>query len=356
VGSLAGAVVTVALAVGGIGVWAFAAGEWVRTVLVLALALMVLPERVRPRWHAEEAARLWRFARGALANLALVQLLQTIDYVLVGALLGPIALGIYTLAMRAASTAYMSIALVLGDVTFPGYARLLPDMVAVRGAFRFSIRVGCSAAFLLGGGMVALAPGLHVLGGRWAPAVPSVRILGVYVCLRSAAHLVTPLLQAIGRPGVVATLNALWTGLLAVFIVTLGRGGVELVAVAQLVVATILLALHVAVAWRLAGLDVADFVVDVTRPALAAVVAVAVTQLLRTLGGPHLPSASWAALGLLAVVFVATDVVSAVLLDRRLPVDVRRMFRRRDDAIAPRPVPNTAHAAGDGVPGRFSAR
>jgi hypothetical protein len=133
---------------------------------------------------------------------------------------------------------------------------------------------------------------------------------------------------------VVATLNAIWTGLLAVGIVTVGRGGVAQVAVAQLVVALLLLILHVAVARRLAGLGIAAFVTDLLRPALAVVIAVMVTGLLRGVGGPRFQGGSWVALGLLAVVFVATHMVGAVVLDRRLLVDLRRLIRSRDSRRA----------------------
>ncbi len=268
-----GGLVTIALALGGAGVWSLAIGDMARSVLALVMGFLVLPNRPAPRWHPDVAKQMWPFARRSLAGMVLDFGLQNVDYVLIGRLLGPVALGYYSLAFRLAILPFLVVTYVLAGVAFPTLARLFPDMARVKKVFRATIQAGAGAVFLAGGGLVALAPFLQVLGTKWAPAVETARMLGLYVCFRSAAHMVTPLLQAVGAPGSIAWLRASWVASLAVLIGIFSRYGIVAVGMIQVVVASALLIVHALTARRLASMDLGVFIADLARPAIAAVVA-----------------------------------------------------------------------------------
>jgi O-antigen/teichoic acid export membrane protein len=317
--------VTIGLALGGVGVWSFVIGDAITSGLSLLLCFAVLPERFGFGWHPDLAVGLWRYGKHIVATQGFDFALQNIDYVLVGRLLGPVALGFYSLAFRIAILPFLTITYVIAGVTFPYFARLAPDWDRIRGAFRSTFGVAMAIVCLFGGGVIALAPSLEVLGTRWAPSVPAARALGVYVCLRSAAHLMHALLAAVGRPGVDAFLRGVWFVLLGVLIATVGRRGIVTVALLQAGVAAVLLGGYVAAASRLVGLSAPRLLLDLGRQAAAVAAATLAVAGVRLLGGVWDNNASWETLLLLGSVFVLAYAAACLLLLPGIVADLRRV-------------------------------
>src|SRR5439155_19430314 len=117
------------------------------------------------------AAGLWGYARSSFASELFEFGLQNVDYVMIGRLLGPVVLGYYTFAFRIAILPFLLVTYVLAGVSFPLYARLFPDLGRVREVFQSVLELGLDLMFLLGGGLVVLAPGIQVLGGQWDTSV-----------------------------------------------------------------------------------------------------------------------------------------------------------------------------------------
>jgi O-antigen/teichoic acid export membrane protein len=325
VGSLVGGLTTIGLALGGTGVWSLVIGDAVREGLIFVLVLAVLPERFGLGWNRNVAAELWRYARRSMASEAFQLGLQNIDYVLVGRILGPAALGYYSLAFKVAIFPFALVTTVVAGVSFPYYARVLPDLTRARQAFRLVLRMGSLVSFLLGGGLIFLAPGLQVLGTRWEPSVATARALGVYVCLNSACQLITPLLTAAGYPGVDAVIRAGWFLLLACLIATVGAGGILAVGIVQAVVVALALAAYITGARRLLGVDPGGVVNDLARCAAAAAAGGAAVLALRSLDGIWVADTAWSTLVLLGVAFTCTFAVATWLLTPGVIPDIRKL-------------------------------
>lgn len=325
VGSIAGGLVTVGAAFGGAGVWSVVVGDIVREVLVFVLVFLVLPERFGFGWNRGLMAGMWRYARHSLTSEVFEFALQNVDYVLVGRLLGPVALGYYTLAFRVAILPFLIVTYVLGGVSFPFYARAVPDLERVRDALRATLRLGMAATVLLAGGLIFLAPSLQVLGAQWEPSVAIARALGLYVCLRSAAHFMTPLLAATGHPGADARLRACWFVLLAGAIVLVAPEGITAVGVAQAVVAGVLLVAYTEASRRLVGVRPGVVAAILSRLAVAAALGGAVVLGLRTLGGVWAADTTWPTLLLLGASFTLAYTLAASLLLPALRADLRRL-------------------------------
>lgn len=325
VGSIAGGLVTVGAAFGGAGVWSIVVGDIVREVLVFVLVFLVLPERFGFGWNRGLMAGMWRYARHSLTSEVFEFALQNVDYVLVGRLLGPVALGYYTLAFRVAILPFLIVTYVLGGVSFPFYARAVPDLERVRDALRATLRLGMAATVLLAGGLIFLAPSLQVLGAQWEPSVAIARALGLYVCLRSAAHFMTPLLAATGHPGADARLRACWFVLLAGAIVLVAPEGITAVGVAQAVVAGVLLVAYTEASRRLVGVRPGVVAAILSRLAVAAALGGAVVLGLRTLGGVWAADTTWPTLLLLGASFTLAYTLAASLLMPALRADLRRL-------------------------------
>ena len=317
--------VTIALALGGVGVWSFVVGDAITSGLSLLLCFAVLPERFGFSWNTELALGLWRYGKHIASTQGFDFALQNIDYILVGRLLGPVALGFYSLAFRIAILPFLTVTYVIAGVSFPYFARLAPDWDRIRGVFRSTFGVSMAIVCLFGGGVVALAPSLEVLGARWSPSVPVARALGVYVCLRSAAHLIHALLTAVGRPGVDAALRGVWFVLLSLLIATVGRRGIVTVAVLQAGVAAVLLGGYVAAASRLVGVSAPRLLLDLGRQAVVVAAATLAVAGVRTLGGIWTDDSSWGTLLLLGSVFVLAYTAVSLLLLPGIAADLRKV-------------------------------
>lgn len=339
--SIVGGAITVALAFAGAGVWSLVIGDAVRSILSLVLSLVVLDERLWPRWSRPRAAELWSYARGSFPSKINDFALQNIDYLLVGRLLGPVALGYYTVAFRLAILPFLTITFVLIGIAFPALARLMPDLPRARRMSELTYRLGLAAVGAAAGALVVLAQFLVLLGPKWAPAVPTTRLLAVYVFLRSGAYLLAPVLNAVGRPGIVAALRGLWVVLLAGTVAATGTS-IEAIGFAQVVVAAALLAAHTIAARRLAGVPLGPVVRDLARPAVASAAAGAVVLVLRSSFPLVATDSSFPALVLLGVAFLAVYVAVLTVIAPDLRRDIAQL-RNHDDVVETGPA--TALAA-----------
>jgi O-antigen/teichoic acid export membrane protein len=322
--SVIGGAITVILAVQGFGIWSLVVGDAFRETFRCVLAFLVLPERFRPRWHGDLAREMWVFARGSFAGTWLDNALQNADYLLVVKLLGPTALGLYTLAFRVAILPFVVVTQVVVGVMFPALVQVSDDRDRLNDGFEISFRLGTAAVVLFGGGVTALAPHLAILGDDWRAAAATAQLLGVYVCLRSAAFMATPVVQALGRPGAVAVLRGIWTLLLVALIATVGRRGIAIVGLVQVVVAALLFLAHAVLVSRVGGTSTIRLVLWLARPGLAAVLATLALWVLRRTGGVWTDYRSVYALLLSGFVFTLVYVASELVLSPLLS-DLRRL-------------------------------
>jgi O-antigen/teichoic acid export membrane protein len=322
--SVCGSVVTVVLAFRGAGIWSLVIGDVVCSALQLAIGFAVVGRRIVPRWHGAVASKLWRYGRAALAGSFLEFALQNVDYALVAVLLGPVALGLYTLAFRVAILPFLIVTYVLAGVAFPLYARLIADSMAVQRVMELTMRACCSLVFLMGAGLATLAPSLELLGQRWGPAVPVARLLGIYICVRSGAFMISMLLRVVS-PTANALLKGAWVVLLIALIATLGRTGITTVAAIQVAVAAPLLGAYLMLTRRLAGISIAPLLADMSRVGAAALIAAAATLALRQGVGALSDPTSLGALLVLSITFCATYGLALAFILRGVASDLRRV-------------------------------
>jgi O-antigen/teichoic acid export membrane protein len=337
--AMCGGLVTVGLALNGAGVWSLVIGDVLRSGLQLVIGFLIVGRRLVPRWHSDVAPGLWRYGRAALAGSFLEFALQNVDYALVGLLLGPVALGLYTIAFRVAILPFLIITYVIAGVAFPLYARITTDTLAVQRVMEVTMRASCSLVFLMGAGLATLAPFLVMLGRRWEPAVPVAQFLGIYICLRSAAFMVSTLLRVVS-PIANALLRGAWVLLLIALIATVGRAGITAVGAIQVVVAAPMLGAFLLVARRLAGIWIATLVADIARMGVAAMAAAAVTIALRQgVGALSDPTSIGALLGL-ATAFGGVYALVLALIMPRVAGDLRNLR-----ALAARSAPGAVVTA-----------
>lgn len=308
-----GAALTVGLAAAGTGPLSLVAGLLCTSVAlpVLAWAVGVPPRAGWDRAAAGEALR-WIAVVGPAAVVAI--LLTTVDYLVIGHVLGPAAVGVYSLAFRIAWTPHVLAAVVLAAVAFAVYARLVragagARLPAATARFTRATLVVCGGLYLVA---ALLADHVVLLGERWAPAAPALVLLCGYGLALGLLHTWYQTIKAAGRARRYLLLELTHLVVLVAALVVCAPYGLVAVAGAQAVVAWLLVALT----WRTlvrAGLafPVADLAAMAGGVLAAAAPCVAVALLAdRLLGPPSSVPATLAEALTLATVYAATSLLT----------------------------------------------
>ena len=250
-----GAAVTVVLAATGTGPVALVIGLLCTAVAqpVLGVLAGVAPRPVWDRRAAGEALG-WIAVVGPAALVAV--LLLNADYLAIGHVLGPAAVGVYSLAFRIAWVPYIMVAIVLAAVAFPVYARL------VRAGDRAALPVATGrftrATLVVTGGLylvtALLADQVVLLGERWAPAAPVLVLLCAYGLAISLLQSWYQVIKAAGQPRRYLLLETTHLVALLAGLVLVTRYGMVAVAITQAAVAWVLV---VATWWVLTRLGLA---------------------------------------------------------------------------------------------------
>ncbi|WP_326634955.1 oligosaccharide flippase family protein [Streptosporangium sp. NBC_01755] len=212
-GSLVNAAVAVTLAANGAGAYSFACGQVTANAVTGALVLAWAGLPFRLGFDREVAARLLRFGAPLALGLGIEAVLMNADYVIVGAVLGPAALGFYLLAFNVSSWVPSVIGTALRYVTVPSFSRLAeqrPESLSL-GVQR---SVPLLVAFVLPVAVVTatLAPEIvaFLYGEKWAPAAGVLALLAVLLVVRMLTSLAFDVLTSAGATRATVWMNLGW--------------------------------------------------------------------------------------------------------------------------------------------------
>jgi O-antigen/teichoic acid export membrane protein len=204
--------VAITLAVHGSGPWALAWGQLAGTVAGGVVILITSPVRVRPGFDPVVARQLVHFGLPLTGSAFLTFAVLNTDYVVVGHVLGPVALGFYYLAFNVSSWPVTTISFTVKRVALAGFSRLQHDRTEMNTAFLRAAFALSLVAFPVCALLVALAAPLvgFVYGARWSAAVAPLRWLAILGGVRVVAELGYDYLVAAGRPRATVVLQAAW--------------------------------------------------------------------------------------------------------------------------------------------------
>jgi O-antigen/teichoic acid export membrane protein len=202
-------ILQVVLVLLGFGVWGLVIGQVVGEAFATLLLWVVMPWR--PSFHIERKyfAPILNYGVQLTVVGGLGTLLADVDYLIIGGMLGEIALGYYTLAFRIPELLIKNLAQAVSTVAFPVAARLQSDLPALREAYLKMQRYMLAILAPLGAGLYALTPPLiHLLfQARWDPIIPVMQILSIYMLLGGVNHWPGVVYKALGRPGILNVLS-----------------------------------------------------------------------------------------------------------------------------------------------------
>ena len=198
------AIISISLALAGFGVWSLVIGQLAGVSFASFLLWIVTPWRPTPSWNMGIAKSLFKYGFSIMGNNAISIWEDSFDYLIIGLLYTPAALGIYTLAYRLPQTLVLNILWTMTAVLFPAFSSLQNQRDALKNSFLTILRyVELLVTPLCLGMFIAADPLIRVaFGEQWLDAIPILRVLSLYVWVVSIGFHVGDVYKAIGRPDI----------------------------------------------------------------------------------------------------------------------------------------------------------
>jgi O-antigen/teichoic acid export membrane protein len=267
----------VVLALLGFGAWSIVIGYLAGTMALTTASWLLVPWRpalVRP---GRDLNPLLRFGGALTALDIMAAIITSVDYVLVGRVLGTTALGLYVLGFRLPELLIFNVSVVAGQVLYPAYVAVSVDRRDLGAAFLVSIRYTLMVGLPLAVGLVALARPftLAALGPRWRDSIPVMQILSVYALWATIGIPAGSAYKATRRVGILLRLAVPRLTLVVVAIALFVHKGIVAVAICQVAVTAIFAVISTFLASRLLEVSLSD-IWRAARPAVTATAVMAI--------------------------------------------------------------------------------
>jgi PST family polysaccharide transporter len=331
-GTVAAAVVGIAAAFSGAGVWALVAYALAETGVSCTLAMVLAHRqglwRLRVSFDMRAFRDLAPFGAYVTGSRFLGYGVGNFDNLIVGRMLGSVALGYYGLAYRLVLFPLQRVADAVALVGFPALSRLQDDREGLRRIYLQalqSVALVCMPATI---GIAITAPALvrSIFGDRWEPAIVVVQILALAGPTMAVTRINGAVLQAAGKPKWDFLLNAIDFVLFLTGFLVGAQHGVEGVAIGFLIARYVGLPGNLLAVAAAVGLP-ARALLRTVAPVVGSTLLLAATGLAVRFGLPS--SAPMVQLVAIAAAGAAAYVLGlSVLAPGLLRSTVRRLVRR----------------------------
>jgi len=275
-------VVVLGLALAGFGFWALAAGAIVARVGEVAFLAWQTAWVPRLCWPGKWSNPIVQFGLHFSGSRLCWFLYRNADYAILGRLLGPIALGYYSLAFMLISLPVEKITASSNQIAFPVFCRMSHDRERVRSWFlRLSVLLGfLGTPALVGLALVAEDAILVVLGAKWAPAILPLQIMslaGVFMVIGGA---IDGLFSSLGRPDINFRFTIVSVLIYPILFYVMGRTyGVPGVALVWALVYPLMVTILISLTGSITGISIGD-ILKSQAPVWAAVLIMSLAVLL----------------------------------------------------------------------------
>jgi O-antigen/teichoic acid export membrane protein len=317
-----GALIALALAFSGFGVWSIV---WGRLFEAAGMALLIWPFttwRPQLRFDRALAREMFAYAKHIGGSQILVFFITNIDDAFVARLRGSEQLGLYGLAYKLSNMPATEISKVVAQVTFPAFATVRDDTARLRAAFLKTTHLVSLLSIPVSICIITFAGDFirHAYGAAWAGAILPLQLLGIYGLLRSIAVNMGSILKAGGKPAWITGI-ATWrltTMLVLLYPITTAYGIIGVSALSA-VVSIIDFAISAHFTNKIAGTTWADWAHLIGLPLALSLVSASIAK------GCYwvfpLATPAWLALPLAGILFALIYTALLLLTDQ----EVRRL-------------------------------
>ncbi len=279
-----GVAVSIGLALAGAGAWSLAIGQLAGNVVSAVVIIRLAPFRVWPGWDTPAARWMLRFGLPLAMTSVVEYVVLNLDYVIVGRVLGPVALGLYLLAYNVSNWPVSIVTDAVRRVSIAGFAHVSADDEAVRAGFHRTFRILAIVSLPL---VLLLAVLSHAVigalyGPKWSESATVLTYLAILGGTRVAIGYVFDLLIGVGRSRLTLVLKLGWlVALLPALIIGARMGGIEGVGIAHAIVALAVASPLFMLGARAVGVRLGPLGRDLARPLLGTAVAAVLGILLQ---------------------------------------------------------------------------
>lgn len=328
-----GGVVGVGLALAGYGVWSLVARLAIETLLDCLIAWRLSAFRPGRSVTRAEAGAFLSFGGRVVGSYAVAYLSRRTDDLLIGFVLGPVALGYYAVAARSVLLVTEVALRAAQRTAIPLFSRLQDDPERLRAAYYTAVELCAVVACPIFIGLSAVAPELclTLFGAKWAPVVPAMQVLGLVGVAMSVSIYLAPVLISVGRPEALLTFSLIETALNLTASAVAVRWGIEAVAIAYVARSYLILPLILYLTARAIGTDTTRVLRSLFAPTAASLVMLAAVWAMRR-AVPSLPVAG--SLALMVVVGALVYLAALWLFGRASVMRVVTIARQHRAARA----------------------
>ena len=191
--------VTFGCALGGLGVWALVVGALVNPAVRSLATFAFAPWYPGLRLGGERVREVVHFSLATLGVKVMWALREWGNTLVIGKVTGQVnTVGLYPMAEEIALLPGTKISTVVNMLSSPVMAELQQDLDGMRAAFHRALRLTAALALPASTGMALVAEDMVavLLGPKWLPAVPVLRLLCIYAGVRAVDVLLPPVLFA----------------------------------------------------------------------------------------------------------------------------------------------------------------
>jgi O-antigen/teichoic acid export membrane protein len=198
IGGLVTLPVILGCALAGMGVWTLVVGALTAPAVRSAATFAFAPWRPGLGLGGRRASEMLRYSLATLGVKVLWVLREGADELIIGKITGQVVLGLYAMAKELALLPGSKISTVVNMLSSPMMAELQSDIDAMRAAFYRAVRLTAAIALPISAGMALVADEMVavLLGPKWLPSAPFLRLLCLYAVVRAIDVLLPPVLFA----------------------------------------------------------------------------------------------------------------------------------------------------------------
>ena len=258
IGTLCGGIVGISLALAGFGVWSII---WMQiTKALLEPVILLLAGRWRPgiRFSLQHCRDLQGFATPIVGFSLWQYVNDEIPKVMLGAVLGPSAVGIYMVARRPVDLLCNAILGPISGVVMPAVSRLQNDKAKLDLFFEKSLRGAMLVGFPAFVGLAAIAPDIIplVFGEQWVSSIGPAQIILLIGLVRSVDSVCAGTILALGKSRLILILNIIYSFMAAAAILFTSQISIDATMVAIVACNAVLVLPLLYYVHRLAAIDV----------------------------------------------------------------------------------------------------
>ncbi len=328
VSNTTGGAVVLFLAWHGAGVWSLVVGALFSACLRTIGLCLAAPYFRRPCFTLRDLSEILRFGGLRTVENLLWTIYSSADVFIIGKLLGPQLLGVYSVSRYVAGLPAEKLALVIGPVTLPAFSQVQDDRTEALRYLQKAMRILALLSLPVFIGMAATSPQFVaiVLGPKWSPAKTPLAILAFAMALRPIGVLIPSFLIGLGEY-VASFKNTLYATILfpAAFIAG-SRWGLLGVCGAWLVAYP----LQLLTLFHRVALATKSSTFGLMRPLAAPLAGSLIMYLAVRLAGGELPDdlGSWGSLLWLVAIGITVYLGYAMLFLRPVLTELATLFRR----------------------------